>query len=52
MYSELDAWIILNFLKAEGALNHVEITVKQKMEFPPYKFDLINSLLKIWNIWP
>ena len=36
--------IILNFLNAEGALNYVEITVKQKMDFHPYKSDLINSL--------
>ena len=36
--------IILNFLNAEGALNYVEITVKQKMDFLPYKFDLIDSL--------
>ena len=36
-----------NFSKTEGALNHVEITVKQKMYFLPYKFDLINSLMKI-----
>ena len=45
MYSELDAWIILNFLKAEGASNHVEITVKQTMEFLSYKSDLIDSLI-------
>ena len=43
---------ILNCLKAEGALNHDEITVKQNTDFLPYKFDLINSLLKIWKIWP
>ena len=35
--------MILNFLKAERALNYVEITVKQKMDFLSYKFDFKNS---------
>ena len=41
--------IILNFLKVEGALNYVEITVKQKMDCLPYKFDLIDSIINIFN---
>ena len=36
--------IILNLLNGEVALNHVEITVNQKMDFHPYKSDLIDSL--------
>ena len=39
--------IILNFMNGEGALNYVEITVKRKMDFLPYKFDLIDSIITI-----
>ena len=43
--TKVKTFIILHFLNTEGALNYVQITVKQKMDFLPYKFDLkIDSL--------
>ena len=35
------------FLHILDFLNHAEIIVKQKMDFPPYKFDLKDSLIVV-----